>query len=388
MIRAIRNKLGAKLFISYLLVLLIAVFILVSATQVSLPGAFDRHLAGMADKGGFPQSPHGMGPGGRAQGMMPDLYRGFRDSFNEALAVSVVVATMAALGVSLFFSRSVVAPLRAMMQASQRIAEGHYAERVRIDGHDELAQLGVHFNQMTERLEQTEQMRRQLIGDVSHELRTPLTTIKGMMEGLVDGVLPGNADTYELIHKEADRLIRLVEDLQELSRVEAGADPIRLTAVDVTTLLATLEKRFRAQFAAKGVGLSCRASSGLPPVSADEDRLLQVMVNLVGNALQYTPNQGTVTVTASLVGRNIEIKVADTGIGISPEHLPHIFTRFYRADPSRSRQSGGSGIGLTVARHLIEAQGGRLVAASDGEGQGSTFIVMLPGAAGTVAGAR
>lgn len=382
MIQSIRSRLGLKLLISYLVVIFIAVIILVGATQVSLPGAFNRHLGGMAEKGQLGQGLSGsgmMGPGGRGQAMMNDLYRGFRDSFNEALALSIIAASLSALIVSLFFSRRVVAPLHAMMLASQRIAEGHYDERVRVPGNDELSQLAARFNQMTERLEQTETMRRQLIGDVSHELRTPLTVIKGMMEGLVDGVLPGTAETYEQIHKEADRLSRLVEDLQELSRVEAGAYQLRVGPVQVQDLILSLEKRMRPQFTAREVAFQCTVSPALPPVLADEDRLLQVLFNLLGNALQYTPNGGSVDLAVWQQGDRVTIRVADTGMGIAPEHLPHIFTRFYRADPSRSRLSGGgSGIGLTVARHLVEAQGGQITAESGGLGQGSQFTVLLP----------
>ncbi len=381
MIQSIRSRLGLKLLISYLAVIFLVVVILVSATQISLPGAFDRHLGGMALKGQFGQPGMMMGPAGRAQGMMADLYRGFRDSFNEALALSVLAASIAAVGVSLFFSRRIVAPLQAMTRASQRIAEGHYDERVHAPGNDELSQLAAHFNQMTERLAQTETMRRQLIGDVSHELRTPLTVIKGMMEGLIDGVLPGAPETYEQIAKEADRLGRLVDDLQELSRVEAGAFQLRLQPVLLQNVIKSLEKRLSAQFAAKNIAFVSSIPADLPAIYADEDRLMQVLMNLLGNAMQYTPAGGRVEVTAWLHARQVAICVADTGVGIAPEHLPHIFTRFYRADPSRSRQSGGgSGIGLTVARHLVEAQGGQIEAASDGPGRGSRFTVYLPAA--------
>ncbi|MEJ5224617.1 MAG: ATP-binding protein [Anaerolineales bacterium] len=380
MMQAFRSRLGFKLLVSYLAVIFVAVAVLVSATQISLPGAFNRHLGGMAEKGQFGQGmPGAMGPGGRGQAMMSDLYRGFRDSFNEALALSILAASLSAVGVSLFFSRRVVAPLQAMMAASQRIAEGHYDERVHVPGNDELSQLAGHFNQMTERLEQTESMRRQLIGDVSHELRTPLTVIKGMMEGLVDGVLPGTPETYEQIHKEADRLSRLVEDLQELSRVEAGAFQLRLASMQIRDLILSIDKRMRPQFDARGITFQCEISPNLPAVTADEDRLLQVLINLLGNALQYTPSGGRVDLTAWQQGEQVAIRVADTGVGIAPEHLPHILTRFYRADPSRSRQSGGgSGIGLTVAKHLVEAQGGKITAESAGPGKGSQFTVFLP----------
>jgi histidine kinase len=181
------------------------------------------------------------------------------------------------------------------------------------------------------------------------------------------------------IHQEADRLARLVDDLQELSRVEAGAYPLDIHPVEVSTLVQTTLKRFSAQTREKAIELISDLPADLPPVLADQDRIIQVLTNLVGNAMQYTPKEGQVTIQANRHEDEIHISVIDTGIGIPAEHIPHLFTRFYRVDKSRSRQAGGgSGIGLTIARHLVEAQGGRIWAESDGEGYGSTFTFTLP----------
>jgi histidine kinase len=299
--------------------------------------------------------------------------------------IAVAVASVAAVGASWLFSRGIVAPLRAMAAASQRIAEGHYGERVPAAGNDELGQLALRFNQMAEKLEQVEAMRRQLIGDVSHELRTPLTAIKGSMEGLMDGVLPATEETWQQIHQEAERLNRLVDDLQELSRVEAGAYPLDLGPVDVSALAGTVAKRLAPQFENKRITLRLDLPADLPPVLADQDRAVQVLTNLAGNALQYTPPGGQVTIHAARLGDEVQVSVRDTGVGIAPEHLAHIFDRFYRVDKSRSRAAGGgsapvggSGIGLTIAKHLVEAHGGRIWAESGGAGQGSLFAFTLP----------
>lgn len=231
---------------------------------------------------------------------------------------------------------------------------------------------------MAEQLEQAEAMRRQLIGDVTHELRTPLTSIKGCMEGLVDGVLPPTPETFQQIHREADRLSRLVDDLQELSRAEAKAYSLDVRSVAVTNLVQTTVKRLSPQAMNKRIGLRSNLPAGLPPVLADEDRITQVLVNLAANAIQYTPEGGEVTIFAERHQDEIHISVKDTGIGIPPEHIANIFTRFYRVDKSRSRSAGsGSGVGLTIARHLVEAHGGRLWVESAGEGQGSTFTFSL-----------
>jgi histidine kinase len=385
MMNFIRTHLGVKLFLSYFAVILIGALVLAMTVPAVLPQAFNRHLGNMGMEPGAGMM-HGQGQGqgqgfgtGQGTGMMAELFAGFRAGVFEALAWAMGSAVVVALLISLLLSRGILRPLQDMMKASQRIAEGHYDERVVGGSADELGQLAERFNRMAEKLSQVEAMRRQLIGDVSHELRTPLTAIKGSLEGLVDGVLPANEETYRQIHLEADRLNRLVDDLQELSRVEAGAYELDFRPVQLAPVLATLGKRFHQQFETRGVRLDLDLPAGLPPVRADEGRLLQVLTNLTANALQYTPAGGTVTISTVRLDRAVQVTVRDTGIGIAPEHLPHLFDRFYRADKSRSRAAGGgSGIGLTIARYLVEAQGGRIWVESEGKGKGSAFSFTLP----------
>lgn len=361
---------GAKLFLSYLVIIILGVLVLGVASQFILPAAFNRHMMGM---------------GTMMNGMMEDsnmmhqLFIDFRTSFNEALIYAALTAILAALALSFVFSRSVVAPVLAMSHATQRIADGRYDERVQVDGNDELSQLAASFNQMAEKLDQVESMRRRLIGDVSHELRTPLTAIKGSMEGLMDGVLPANDETFQQIHAEADRLNRLVDDLQELSRVESHSYQLDFRSLGVSSLLQTVTKRLSSKAQAKRISLDFELTPDLPPILADEDRAIQILTNLTGNALQYTLEGGSVTINARRINSEIQFSIRDTGIGIPPEHLAHIFDRFYRVDKSRSRQSGGgSGIGLTIARALVEAHGGRIWVESEGDGKGSMFNFTLP----------
>lgn len=374
-----RRHLGAKLLLSYLAIIVVGVTVLIVASQFILPTSFNRHMVGMM---GMMNGGMGMGMGNQGFGgsdSMVQLYADFRASFNEALTYAASAAMLVALALSLFFSRSVITPVRAMSQATQRIADGRYDERVQVNGSDELAQLASRFNQMAEKLNQVEFMRRHLIGDVSHELRTPLTAIKGSMEGLMDGVLPATNETYQLIHSEANRLNRLVDDLQELSRVEARAYDLDLRPVGVSSLSQTVTKRLAPHFESKHISLDLELAPDLPHVLADEDRAMQVLTNLTGNALQYTPEGGRVIISAKRIDDEVQIAVRDTGIGIPPEHLSHIFDRFYRVDKSRSRQAGGgSGIGLTIARALVEAHGGRIWAESSGEEQGTTFTFTFP----------
>lgn len=371
MIEYLRNHLGAKLLFSYLVVITVGVLVLVIASQWTLPTAFNRHMNGI----GLGMM-HGQGPGG---GMMQDLYTEYRASFNEALIYAALTATIVAVFVSVMLSQRVIAPLRAMMNASQRIAEGRYDERVQVQSVDELGQLAARFNQMAEKLGQVESMRRRLIGDVSHELRTPLTAIKGSMEGLMDGILPATDETYRQIHSEADRLNRLVDDLQELSRVEAGAYQLEVRHVDTATIVQTVVKRLTPQFESKRIALDLNLAADLPRLRADEDRTVQVLTNLVVNAIRHTPVDGKIRISAGLVNHEVQISVRDNGMGIPSEHLAHIFDRFYRVDKSRSRRAGGgSGIGLTIAKHFVEAMGGRIWAQSDGESKGSVFTFTLP----------
>jgi two-component system, OmpR family, sensor histidine kinase BaeS len=219
--------------------------------------------------------------------------------------------------------------------------------------------------------------RRRLTADIAHDLRTPLAIIQGHAEGLRDGVLPPDVETFSLIHDEAQRLGRLVEDLRTLSRAEAGELPLNKRAVKPGSLLARLAAAYGPQAHAGAVALTTDVAPDLAPVAADPDRLAQVLGNLVENALRHTPAGGTITLRAAAQGGELWLQVADTGSGIAAEDLPHIFERFYRGDRARGRHSGGSGLGLAIARSITSAHGGRLWAESK-DGQGATFTVALP----------
>jgi len=367
--RQIRSSLGSKLLITYLLVIFVAGIVLLAASELLMPAAFERHMAAMAEQTGD------------AVSLSDDLFTNFRQAVAESLIRAVLASSLLALGLAWYISRKVAHPLQRMIAAARRIAGGHYGERVAVSpgpDQDEIGQLVVQFNRMAASLEQTERQRYELIGNVAHELRTPLSGIKGYMEGLIDGVVPADTETYERVYSEADRLQRLVQDLQELSRAEAGGIVLNLQPVDPFALVSGAVARLQPQYQDKGVTLITDVATSLPSVRADEDRLYQVLLNLIGNALQYTLAGGTVTVRATLAGVQVQFSVTDTGIGIAAEHLQRIFDRFYRVDPSRARAGGGSGIGLTIARHLVEAQGGHITADSAGVGAGSTFTFSVP----------
>ena len=366
LLQTLRQRLGGKLFLSYLVIILVGGVVLAGTAEFLAPTALARHIARMEALLGYDPA------------LAADLDQSFHAAINEILTVAAVAAFAAAVAVSTFTTRRIVGPVRSMMQASQRIAAGDYHERVQVPGQDELGALAQAFNQMAETLEQTEERRLELIGDVAHELRTPLSSIKGIMEGLVDGVIAAEPTTFLLVQREVARLQRLVHDLEELSRAEAGQVSLNLRTAVPADLIHAAADRLRPQFEDKGVSLRLDIPTDLPQARADSGRIIQVLLNLLGNALQYTPSEGQVTIRAWREGREVVMAVQDTGIGIPAEHLPHIFERFYRVDKSRSRTGGGSGIGLTIAKHLVEAHGGRIWAASPGPGQGSVFTFTLP----------
>lgn len=375
MLKIFRKYLAAKFFISYFVVIIIGLVVLLTATKFIVPRAFERHMTEMTEMMGY-----------SASSLENDLFQNFNSAVNESLLFSGAAAFISAIIVSLFVSRQVVEPLRRVMVATQYISDGHYGERVKIPGSqaeeemDELAQLSVSFNQMALELEKTETRRKQLIGDVAHELRTPLATIKGSMEGLMDGVLPPTDDSYHQVYQEAERLQHLVDDLQDLSRVEAGTIEIFLEPQSLQELVQTTRNRLERQFEEKGISLELLIPEDIPKVRVDANRIAQVFVNLIGNSLQYTPSGGTVTISAEDHGHHVQVSITDTGIGISQENLSRVFSRFFRVDKSRSRAGGGSGIGLTIAKHLVELQGGEIWAESPGLDKGSTFNLLLPAA--------
>ena len=378
MLKLLRTRLILKVFLSYTLVVLVGLVVLATATSLSFPAAFDRHLAGMS------AMVSGQNLLGDAEAMEQELFASYTASVNEALSLAAVAALIAAMVASFFISRQVVNPVQRMMKLSHRIAEGDYQDRLAIspeasfDQLDELNQLALSFNQMAEKLDKTELMRRQLIGDVSHELRTPLTAIKGYMEGLIDGVLPADPEVFQKVNLEIDRLQRLVNDLQELSRVEGGEFQLNPVLVSPVSLIETVRGNLGQQFEDKGIELKIKVDQALPHILVDKDRILQVLTNLAGNALQYTPRGGIVTIRALQEKSEIVVSISDTGIGLTPEQLTLVFNRFYRTDKSRARASGASGIGLTIAQALVKAHHGRIWAESRGEGKGSTFSFALP----------
>jgi len=368
-----------KLFLAFFFGIFLSLITLIIAFRVSIPYAFSLH---MSDMNMMMQNSTNMTMGNRM--MDNELYEIFYQTSNEALWIALPVVLLISLLISWGISRIIESPLQKMFIAAQDIASGQYHQRIPLsfEPHntnlDPIQKLAIGFNQMAASLEETEIMRQQLIGDISHELRTPLTTIKGSMEGLIDGVVQGNEETYLQLYQEADRLQRLVDDLQELSRIEGGAYHLNPHWISIPELFQSISKKYEYKFQEKHIHFSITNPEPNTMILMDPDRLEQVLVNLLMNALQCTDPGDSVSLSAQQQRNILKIQVQDTGSGIASEHLPHIFTRFYRVDKSRSRQSGGSGIGLTISKHLVEAHGGTITVESPGIGSGTTFTIHLP----------
>ena len=318
---------------------------------------------------------------GDAMGQLMDAItlRAFQDAIRTALLAAAMTALIAAVIVSLALSARIAGPVSRLVAAAQRIASGHYAERVPAGGEGEVGELASAFNQMSSSLEATERRRLDLVGDVAHELRTPLTTLDGYLEGLQDAVIEPTQATWALLRNETGRLTRLIGDLGDLWRAEARQLPLRLEPVDVAAMLPELAERHASAAAARQITLNLAPASPVL-VRGDRDRLVQIVGNYLANALRYAPAGSTVTLSAEARDGEGVVTVADEGPGLTADQVAHLFDRFYRADASRSRALGGSGIGLAIVHALAEAMGGRAWAESGGPGSGSAFRVALPSA--------
>ncbi|MGF1566561.1 MAG: sensor histidine kinase [Nodosilinea sp.] len=305
------------------------------------------------------------------------LVKGFEAAWSRGMKWSILVGGGAAGGLSYWVSRRIIHPLDQMADVTRLFASGQLGERVPPSEILEIQRLANSFNHMAADLEDVEQRRRELVSDLTHELRTPLTIIHGYLEGLADGTVNAHPDLYQRLADETTRLQRLVNDLQELSKLEAGYLPIQAQTVALGPILTRLVHTFGDQFASKEqVTIKLHCPPELPAVCADPGRVEQIMINLLGNALRYT-DAGTVTVDLWAEAQQVYVKVADTGIGIAAEDLPYVFERFWRADRSRNRSSGGTGLGLTICRRLVEVQGGKISVNSE-LGRGSEFTFWLP----------
>ncbi|MEW6661399.1 MAG: ATP-binding protein [Bacillota bacterium] len=313
----------------------------------------------------------------RANQGLASLEQEFQASVNKAVRRGGLAAALLAVGLGIAFSGRLTFPLVKLTEAAKKLAGKELSCRVEITSRDEIGELAQAFNAMADNLERNERIRQNLVADVAHELRTPLAILRGNLESLQEGVVEPTPAILASLHDEVLRMSRLVSDLQELSLVEAGILPLQLQPVFLHELAEQVGMLFAAEAAAKEVRLIIDVSSDLPPAQIDRDRIAQVMLNLLANALRYTKAGGSITLSAAREGERLCLQVKDTGVGIKAEELPHIFDRFFRGDKSRSRAEGGGGLGLAIAKGFVEAHGGEIWAESS-LGEGSTFYLTLP----------
>jgi signal transduction histidine kinase len=288
-----------------------------------------------------------------------------------------LLAITIALLFTYFISRRILSPVKALTLTASRLGRGDFSQRVPFSGKGEVGALAQAFNTMAGDLERNEKLRRNMVADIAHELRTPLSNIRGYLEAVSDGVVACDKATIDSLHEEASLLSRLVDDLQELALAEANDLKLIAQPEDITLLIDRAAALMRPQATTKGIALSVELSQNLPPVNIDAHRISQVLHNLVENAITHTGSGGTVRITATQLDGWLKVGVADSGEGIPASDLPYIFERFYRADKSRSRTTGGHGLGLTIAKRLVEAHGGGIEVQSE-VGKGSYFTFTLP----------
>jgi len=301
----------------------------------------------------------------------------FLQRTNQGLLIALGGALVLAMLLGLLFARSFARPLQALTRAARKIAQGELEQEVRVTSSDEIGQLAAAFNQMSREVSTANQLRRQMTADIAHDLRTPLTVIAGYVESMRDGVLQPTPQRLDLIYSEIERLQHLVNDLRMLSQADAGELPLNPQAINPRALLEHAAELFQHHAARQKVSLAVDVREALPDINVDESRMMQVLDNLISNALHYTPEGGTITLAGQLKAGKVELTVQDTGSGIPQEELGLIFNRFHRVDSSRHTDSGESGLGLAIVKALVEAHGGQVWAESV-LGQGTTMHISLP----------
>jgi signal transduction histidine kinase len=301
----------------------------------------------------------------------------FLKQLSQSLLLGSVAVIALALLLGFILARSLTRPLGQLTEATRRVASGDLDVKVDVRSQDELGELAQSFNLMNRRLAQSRDTRRQMTADIAHELRTPVSVILGYADGLKENVIPPSQETFDLIQEQAEQLEHLIEDLRTLTQAEAGEMTLELVPTDPIPLVERSIAAYEPQAARQDITLSFEMAGDVPPIMIDPDRFRQVLSNLLSNALQNTPEGGQITTSIALNAEAVSFSVSDTGPGIPPEDLDRIFERFFRRDPSRSRDTGGSGLGLSIAKSLVERQGGQISVQSE-LWRGTTFTLQFP----------
>jgi len=367
------RSLTLKLSLLFIIVAITAALVVALWVGKSAESEFGAYCAQMCQA-------TGSGQGGECPQytMTGTMERAYLDAVQSSVWRAALVAGLVAVVLAFIFSRFITGPINALKTSAQRIREGDLSQRVNLDSGDELGELASTFNSMASQREAKEKSRKQLLADVVHELRTPLSIIQGNLEAWRDGVVAPTPQAVAPVHEEAVLLSRLITDLRDLSLAEAGQLGLAQETTDLGALARSVVSTYAGRAETQGIELGVNVDDGTPAAVVDPGRIRQVLRNLLDNALRHTPSGGGVHVTVRPDGRgSVVVSVADTGSGIHPDDLPHIFEHFFKTDPSRERSRSGSGIGLAIVKQLVEAHGGTVLVQS-APGQGSTFSFTLP----------
>ncbi|MBI2857925.1 MAG: HAMP domain-containing protein [Chloroflexi bacterium] len=364
-----RQSLWLKLTLAFSLAVAAATIVAMLLIDRSTTAEFGRYLehTGM------------MGPM-MGHGMMGLPENDFLSSVRNSLWAAAGVAIAISAAMALVLSRQVTAPLRKLSLAASQVARGDMSQRVSANSKDEIGALATAFNSMVGSLEENQRARRNLMADLAHEMSTPLSVMQSNLEAMLDGVVEPSPSNIGSLHEEALLLSRLVRDLRTLAQAESGKLELTLLPADAGAAVQAIAKTMDPEAARKGIRLSVQVDPGLPEAMVDRERLAQVLVNLLANALRYTSAGGTVSVAVRAGERSngkrlLVVSVSDTGQGIQPDDLPHVFERYYQGSQNKEKRTG-SGIGLAVVKNLVEAHGGTVWVKSE-PGKGSTFFFSL-----------
>ncbi|MFB6215195.1 MAG: sensor histidine kinase [Candidatus Bipolaricaulia bacterium] len=304
------------------------------------------------------------------------LQKTFINSVNKSVLTGGIIAGIVGIVLALLFSRNILKPIRELTEATKKMQQGELDQRVDTSSGGEIGKLGESFNELARRLKEQKTLREEMVSDVAHELRNPLSNIQGYLEGLREGMIDPTKQVFETLHQQSLVLNRLVNDLRDVNRAKAGKLNLDKKLLVLEDIISREIKALEAKAEEKEVELS-QALSGPNLLEADPERISQVVRNLIDNAITHTPKGGEIEIKTRTSSGEVVTTVSDDGAGIPEKDLPHIFDRFYRVDKSRSRGTGGTGLGLTIAKEIIESHGGRITAKSS-EGEGSTFKFTLP----------
>jgi two-component system sensor histidine kinase BaeS len=296
---------------------------------------------------------------------------------SDSIYLNAIGTIIIAFILGAVLSRTITRPIRELTKATHEMAGGKFGQQVPVRSRDEIGELASSFNKMNDNLARSFNLRKQMTADIAHELRTPLSLIIGHAEAVHDGVLPPSKENFEIIREEADRLEQLVNDLRTLSLADAGELSVDFQPVEINKLLSDITAHYMVQFNQKRITLDLKPVPGIVQANLDPIRFSQVLMNILDNALRYTPEEGHVVISTKQNGDQVEINIQDSGEGVNPEDAAHLFDRFYRADESRDRDAGGSGLGLAIAKSIVEMHKGKIWAESE-KGKGLKVIIQLP----------